>query len=128
MRRAKLRSAVCIHWILRFRPAAQTLAGCGKKAFRTLLSLSVISPSGGELNTRGAERRSELTSPRGANQKGKKPLLSQGAERLFVSQIGFSAPCQGSQHVKYRLRACVAQPVTRATSGFTNGRLLHFPA
>src|SRR5712691_6488242 len=46
-----------------------------KKAFRTLLSLSVISPRGGELNTSGAERRSELTSPRGANQN------TSGAER-----------------------------------------------
>jgi len=57
-----------------------------KKALRTLLSLSVISPRGGELNTSGAERRSELTSPRGANQKGRKPALSQGAERLFISK------------------------------------------
>ncbi len=30
---------------------ATTLAGCGKKAFRSLLALSVISPKGGELNT-----------------------------------------------------------------------------
>src|SRR6266849_1295195 len=76
-----------------------------KKAFRTLLSLSVISPRGGELNTSGAERRSELTSPRGANQntsgakrrseltsprganqKGRKPALSQSAERLFIGK------------------------------------------
>src|SRR5712691_10713953 len=65
-----------------------------KKPFRTLLSLSVISPRGGELNTSGAERRSELTSPRGANQKGTKPVLSQGAERLFIKKSVFPHPAR----------------------------------
>src|SRR6266852_6465384 len=101
-----------------FAQPSTSLAGRGKRPSPPCFPFSVISPRGGELNTSGAERRSELTSPGGANQKGKKPLLSQGAERLFMSQIGFSAPCQGSQHVKYRLRTCVAQPVTSATSGF----------
>ncbi len=33
--------------------------------------------------------RSELTSPRGANQKGRKPVLSQGAERFFIKNRFF---------------------------------------
>ena len=64
-------------------------SGLRKKAFRTLLSLTVISPKGRELNTSGAERRSELTSPRGANLKGRKPVLSQGAERSIIKKLVF---------------------------------------
>ena len=62
-----------------------------KKAFRTLLALSVISPRRGELNISGAERRSELTSPRGANQKGRKPVYRR-AERVFIYKY-VSTPC-----------------------------------
>src|SRR5216684_8868720 len=79
-RRNRSQGAVCFGYCLLLSRNVMGLTGCGKRPFRTLLSLSVISPRGGELNTSGAERRSELTSPRGANQKGSNPALSQGGE------------------------------------------------
>ena len=69
------------------RPQQATEKGLPQPAF-PLCNL----PQGGELNTSGAERRSELTSPRGANQKGRKPVLSQGAEGFFIRKLVFPHP------------------------------------
>ena len=63
---------------------AASLRGCGKRPYAPSFPLYNL-PQRGELNTSGAERRSELTSLRGANQK-EGSQLSQGAERLFMSK------------------------------------------
>src|SRR5713101_1590634 len=86
-----------------------------KKAFRTLLSLAVISPKGGELNTSGAERRSELTSPRGANLKGRKPVLSQGAERFSIKKLVFPHPANARC-----MRSLESGRATSSSSGLQN--------
>src|SRR5713226_5963295 len=71
---------------------AASLRGCGKRPYASSFPLCNL-PQRGELNTSGAERRSELTSLRGANQKGRTPAFA-GCGKTFHEQIGFSASCQ----------------------------------
>ena len=56
-----------------------TLAGCGKGLPQPAAPLCNL-PQRGRTKHYQNRRRSELTSPRGANQKGSNPALSQGGE------------------------------------------------
>ena len=92
-------------------PAAPFPGRMRKKAFRSLLSLSVVSPRGGELNTSGAEsgaslrvrevRIKTLVEPKAERAYESARCESKRKEASFIAecgktlhrQIGFSAPC-----------------------------------
>ncbi len=73
--------------------ALQATSRLRKKAFRSLLSLSVVSPRGGELNTSGAERAERANESARCESKRKEDSFIAGCGKIFHKEIGFSAPC-----------------------------------
>ncbi len=63
----------------------RTLADCGKRLPHPTFPLSNLPQRGRTKSTSGAERRSELTSLRGAHKKVGSQLIA-GAERFFISK------------------------------------------
>src|SRR5713101_10107720 len=105
------------------------LAGCGKRPSAPAFPLCNLPQRGRTKHSRSrkAERANESAR---CESKREETAFIAGCRKTFRKSNRFfrTLPGIAFQHVKYRLRACVAQPVTPATSGFTNGRLLHFPA